>query len=151
MAQILISTISARPDTARARPSTLLEDDKEESYKKIFNPDFNVDIYKNAVLLAKHIDEQLKNKLLSAQERNNIKFYIMQDYTVRLLKTTSVTASKFAKLDTSNFPHDHLEASIELVSTKYKEHGGNDKTAKGRQLLESLMVEQATYFSTHDS
>jgi hypothetical protein len=147
MAQILISTISARPDTARARPSTLLEDDKDESYKKIFNSEFNVEIYKNAVFLAKHVEEQLKTNLTSTQERNNIKFYVMQDYTVRLLKTTSVTASKFAKLDTENFQNDQLKASIELVSTKYKEHGGNDKTAKGRQLLESILTEQTTYFT----
>ncbi|MCF7203543.1 AIPR family protein [Pseudomonas oligotrophica] len=146
MAQILISTISGRPDTARARPSTLLEDDKEASYKQIFNPEFNVEIYKNAVFLAKHIDEQLKARSFSAQERNNLKFYVMQDYTVRTLQTNSISASKFAKLNTDTFNEDQLENSINLVVSLYKYHGGNDKAAKGRQLIDAIKAEQSKYF-----
>lgn len=146
MAQILISTISGRPDTARARPSTLLEGDNEESYKKIFNPEFNIEIYKNAVLLARKVEEKLKEKSITAQERNNIKFYIMYDCTVRSLKTSSITASKFAKLAPEKILDEELEKSIALITSKYQEHGGNDKTAKGRQLLESINNEQKAYF-----
>lgn len=144
MAQVLMSIVDGRPDTARARPSTLLENENEESYKKLFNPDYNVNIFKNAILIARFVEDNLRGEMSSA-DKNNMKFYVMHDFCVRCLKSFHVSPSKLLNLDCENFDLLHFKNSVDFISHFYKEAGGNDRAAKGSALLDSIRAAQRQY------
>ena len=75
LAQCVMAITMQKPDFARARPSTLLEDNT--SYEKLYNKSNDVKSYYIAALLGKKIESFLKLKdALTFSDKNNIKFYI---------------------------------------------------------------------------
>jgi len=63
LTQAMMTISLFRPDSARARPSTLINADNE--YKK-FIPDINIDMYLKVVLIIKATESFLKNDVTMA-------------------------------------------------------------------------------------
>lgn len=140
LAQLLMSTIMGRPDTARARPSTLLEEESNIAYRTIFDPDAGVEHYKSSILISRKVDEFLKTKDLSPADKNNIKFYILHDLCVRLARSTNITPTKLKRIDISTINSAMLQESFATVLKIYSDLGGDDKVAKGTELLNRLAI-----------
>lgn len=137
MSQCLMSSLMQKPDYARARPSTLLEDD--ESYNKLFHKNNDLNTYYLLAAWGRSIEITLKDeKKYSATEINDIKFYVLYAVTAQLVGNIYPGSNAIAKLDEKQTTEKLTKDSIILVFDLYKELGGNDKIAKGPSLTEAL-------------
>lgn len=137
MSQCLISVLMQKPNFARARPSTLLEDD--ESYSKLFHKNNDLQAYYLVALLGRRIEEHLKkDKTYTTTEIADIKFYIL--YTVSCLMTNNLypTSNQIAKLKQEDLTDDIFNYALAITYDLYREHGGTNKVAKGAKLIEEL-------------
>ncbi|RMC98534.1 hypothetical protein EAY64_09190 [Aquitalea palustris] len=151
LAQILMSILMGRPDTARARPSTLLEEENDDSaYKLLFNPESNIEIYKISIEIMRKADEFLKGIELTPNERNNLRFYLIYDVAIRALKTAKITPEKLSRIKLDLIATPLLEESFNFIFDKYKTLGGDDKVAKGAILLSEIKKMQEKLFIQPD-
>ncbi|WP_339683186.1 AIPR family protein [uncultured Pseudoalteromonas sp.] len=137
MSQCLISVLMQKPNFARARPSTLLEDD--ESYSKLFHKNNDLQTYYLVALLGRKIEEQLKkDKAYTTIEIADIKFYIL--YTVSCLMTNSLYpgSNQIAQLKQEDLTDDMFNYALATTYDLYREYGGTNKVAKGAKLIEEL-------------
>jgi len=76
LAQCLISVFLRKPDFARARPSTLLTDD--ETYKKLYESNTDLDVYYKTALFGEKIQANLsKTTDMTSAERNDVLYYLL--------------------------------------------------------------------------
>lgn len=139
MSQCLISTLMQKPDFARARPSTLLEDD--HSYEKLFHKNNELNSYYIIALFGRRIEDNLKiGKKYTATEITDIKFYSL--YVAACIMTNNLYPSgkKLSELDAGSLTDEIINYSIETTYDIYRDLGGTDKIAKGPKLREALML-----------
>lgn len=144
MSQCLISTLMQKPDFARARPSTLLEDD--ESYEKLFHKNNELNAYYIVSLFGRRIEESLKMaKKYTAAEITDIKFYGL--YIASCLMTNSLYpgSKKLSELNTNSLTEEIINYAIGTTYDLYRDLGGTDKIAKGPKLREALMLKLREY------
>lgn len=137
MSQCLISVLMQKPNFARARPSTLLEDD--ESYSKLFHKNNDLQSYYLVAFFGRRIEEQLKkDKNFTTTEIADIKFYIL--YTVSCLMTQSLYpgSNQISKLKHEDLTDDMFNYALVTTYDLYRELGGTNKIAKGAKLIEIL-------------
>lgn len=142
MAQAMMSITLLKPDSARARPSTLIN--SETDYKKIFSLDTPIDVYLKVLQIMKAVEAYLKpeqcGKELERKEITNIKYYIAMMVGIALTGTKSDMINKLSELSAINIPVTTLSSSLDTVLAKYNELGASDQIAKGTKLVESLLV-----------
>ncbi|GGI53966.1 AIPR family protein [Oxalicibacterium solurbis] len=137
MSQCLISVLMQKPDYARARPSTLLDDD--DSYEKLFHKNNDLITYYLVSSLGRRIELVLKsNGDYSIAEINDIKFYVLYSVAVRLTQNVYPSNAAIAKLKEDMLLDEVIEHSIVSVFDLYKRLGGNEKVAKGIQFSSAL-------------
>lgn len=137
MSQCLISVLMQKPNFARARPSTLLEDD--ESYSKLFHKNNDLQAYYLVAFLGRKIEEHLKkDKTYTTTEIADIKFYIL--YTACCLMANSLypMSNQIAKLKPEDLSDDVFNYALAITYDLYRENGGTNKVAKGAKLIEEL-------------
>ncbi len=71
-----MAIVLRRPDTARARPSSLLK--RDEDYERIYNPQYPINLYYVCAETMRHVEAFLKSADagLPAADRNNLRFYV---------------------------------------------------------------------------
>jgi hypothetical protein len=147
MAQTMMAIILLKPDSARARPSTLINSDSE--YKKIFSLDMPIDIYLKVIQIMKIVENYLKpDKCGQELERKvvtNIKYYVAMMVSVKLIGAQKAIPDKLARIPAINISDEILKAALNEVLTKYNELGASDQVAKG-SILTSLLLSQQTAF-----
>ena len=137
MSQCLISVLMQKPDYARARPSTLLDDD--ESYEKLFHKNNDLITYFRLSSLGRRIELHLKkNGRYTVAEINDIKFYVLYAVAVRLTENIYPGNAAISTLNEAAISDDVIERSTISVFDLYKGLGGNEKVAKGTQLSQAL-------------
>ncbi|MGD1930899.1 MAG: AIPR family protein [Leptolyngbyaceae cyanobacterium] len=137
ISQCLMSVLLQKPDYARARPSTLLEDD--QSYNKLFHKNNNLKTYYLVSFWGRKIEEKIKNcKRFSASEITDIKFYVLYVVVCRSLKNLYPQNKSISQLSENDLSDDLVMDSIAIVYDLYKELGGTDKVAKGTSLIDAL-------------
>ena len=137
ISQCLISTLMQKPDFARARPSTLLEDD--ESYSKLFHKNNELNTYYLVALWGRNVESHLRAlKKFTPTEMTDIKFYILYCTTCLITKSLYPSNNKISGLKVENLTEEILNYSVGTVYDLYKELGGTDKIAKGPKLIEAL-------------
>lgn len=137
LSQCLMSVLLQSPDTARARPSTLLEND--ESYEKLFHESNSLNSYFVIASWGKNIELHLKeSKKYSTSENSDIKFYVL--YYLACTKTNSLYPSnkKIETLENLDLHVHDIDTAIDDCYHIYKELGGTDKVAKGSDYLEKV-------------
>ncbi|MBY5350009.1 AIPR family protein [Rhizobium leguminosarum] len=143
MAQAVMSVVLSRPDTARARPSSLIKDNSV--YSQVFSETHPIGMYSNAAALIRHVDRVLKSRSeMSARDRSNLRFYILFWLSCVLVEKTSLTTSDLAGIDVKAVDDSDIEAAADEVWQIYDGLGGTDQIAKGPELrrlaLEALNV-----------
>lgn len=85
MAQAMMAITLLKPDSARARPSTLINSDTE--YRKIFSLDLPIDIYLKTVQIMKAVENFLKpencGQELERKTITNIKYYVAMIVSIK--------------------------------------------------------------------
>lgn len=141
MAQAMMAIILLKPDSARARPSTLIN--AEAEYKKIFSLDMPIDIYLKVIQIMKAVENYLKpdrcGVSLERKVITNIKFYVAMMVGLKLVEEKSNIADKLAQIPTIVIGDEVLKEALELVLDKYNNLGASDQVAKGAGLVAQLL------------
>ncbi|MGV1752803.1 AIPR family protein [Agrobacterium sp. CG674] len=129
LAQAVMSLFRGQPDNARARPSTLIKEDRE--YSMLFSEDFPLDAYVVAADTIRRIEIALKgNPDLSPKDRNNIRFYVLYYLISLKAKSTSLSPQKVAQLK-GEITNGDISGAISLVWELFEREGKSDEVAKG--------------------
>lgn len=136
VAQSAMAIVLARPDDARARPSTLIKSDQD--YQTVFNRAYPVAIYHICVSFMKRVEVHLRQKGLPAEEVNNRKFHLAMFAARRLLNSATPSVTRLATLSPDAFYETVLEACFKEVEAIYQQLGANDQVAKGPEFVSKL-------------
>lgn len=136
LGQSLMSILSHKPDTARARPSTLLNNNVE--YNGLFNSNVSLDVYYICVRILLDVDSYLKSiSSIQTTARSDIKFYIALDIATKLIGELP-TKDNILSISINDIL-SVVPESFEKIYNKYMDLGGNNKVAKGSDLKEWLI------------
>lgn len=139
LAQATMSLILARPDNARARPSSLLKDD--DTYASVFSDKIPVQAYVNATKLLQMVDVALRVcSNIARRERTNIRFFVLYCLGAEQAHRPNPSAEHLAKLDVAEVAAEDVKNAIETVSGLYHLAGASDQSAKGTELRD-LVIE----------
>lgn len=133
LGQALMTIILHKPNVARARPSTLLNNNDE--YLKLFNEQNSLKSIFNCALLLKAIDNELKKKeYISTTERSDLSYYVCLDIAYQIFNILP----DWGLMDTLDFSlvtADLINDAFSVIQAKYQELGGTNKVAKGNDLI----------------
>ena len=139
LAQAVMAIVLRRPDTARARPSSLLKTD--EDYRQVFNSSYPIELYYVCAEAMRRVESYLKSPSLNvaAKDRNNLRFYVAMHAVAGLDNSPKAEASKIAKFDVAELDQQAVQNSLDLIQPKYVALGGNDQASKGPSLLKAVL------------
>lgn len=137
LSQCLMSVLLQRPDTARARPSTLLEND--ESYEKLFHENTTLNTYYLVASWGRAVELRLKEmKKYETAENSDIKFYVLYYLACEKVNNLYPSSKKIESVATPNLQDQDIDVAINACYDMYKELGGSDKVAKGTDYLDKV-------------
>jgi hypothetical protein len=146
LSQCLISVLLQNPNSARARPSTLLTDD--ETYKKLYPQDQGLDGFYNIAVIGKRVDNIIKSiGKYQVTQKSDIKFYVIYAVFAKVLKRERICIKDAASIDLSLFSEKLITNTIDEVFNLYIQLGGNDKIAKGSDLITFLKSQLRNLFT----
>ena len=142
LSQVVISILLQKPDYARARPSTLINND--EDYKDIFNENYRVPMYLICVRLMKRVEEFIRQNAetytLSRESVNNIKFHTAMLVTMKILrKSSNIRMEDIVGIELETITDDLLAAALKQVLEIYQILGATDRVAKGPIFTKQLI------------
>lgn len=144
MAQALMAIILARPDTARARPSSLIKSTSD--YNRIFSEDHPIEVYLACIRIVRAVEIHLKSRDLASKDRNNVRFYaaleVARDVTGEDIPSLSQLKARALVV----IAESTVQACADRVLRCFAELGGTDQVAKGPELknaLDGLRQQQA--------
>jgi len=152
MAQAVMTMLLGRPDTARARPSSLIKDNSV--YASVFSEQHPIGLYTNAAQLIRIVDSVLKTRSeMTGRDRSNVRFYALFWLGALLTRKASPKAADIAKLDVKAVDASDVEASVDAVWKLYEMLGKSDQAAKGSDLrkrtIEGVEQQVAKMHASH--
>ena len=141
LSQAVMSILLGRPNDARARPSSLLKDDVD--YMAVFNPKYNIDLYRICATILEKVETFLKLEelALETRERNNIKFHLVMYAAMCAKHRTKLSVADIASLDIQSFNSSFLKQCFDRVWAFYQSSGGDDRAAKGTDFRHELILD----------
>lgn len=138
LAQAVMSILLGKPDSARARPSSLLK--KDEDYKRVFNKDYPLMLYLFCSRALKIVDVFVKSEIasLNSEERTNLKFHLAMLAAMRIAGKINLSHKDFEKMQIISITDNLLLECLETVKSVFVELGGTDQVAKGVKFVEEL-------------
>lgn len=138
LSQAVMSVLLGKPDSARARPSSLLKND--EDYKQVFSKDYPLSIYLFCAKLLKKIDGFVKSEAasLGTEERINLKFHLAMFVSMKLAARAGLSPKDFERLQVDNVTDDLLLDSLKIVKCEFVKSGGTDQVSKGPDFVAAL-------------
>ncbi len=136
LGQCMITLFVKRPDHARARPSTLLNDDS--IYEKLYKDDNNLEIYNKSAQLGKKVQRIIRSSDYSQAEKSDIVFYVLFAVVAKYLNKTDISFDDIIDLDVNDISDDYINVVKEIVYNKYKELGGNGRVAKSSNFINQI-------------
>lgn len=133
LAQAMITVVAGRPNTARARPGSLLK----EANNLVFDPSYDVKIYARAVELLRSTDALIQDVLSDCgrRDRNNIKFQVAGKI---VLDSTGGHFSAVAFQGNELVSPDKRKKIVRAIYAKYLELGGTDRVAKSEEFWSAV-------------
>lgn len=137
LGQCLMSLFLGKPNYARARPSTLLSNDTY--YRQLYVDNTDLEIFYQSAKLGKKVERYIKGPNDYAQAtKSDILFYVVYVVAALELKTKTISAVEFKAMDIDKIDEDKIGAVTQKVVELYRELGGNNRVAKGSDLLEQV-------------
>lgn len=142
MAQLIMTILLGKPDSARARPSSLIKDDTV--YSQVFSEAHPISLYSNAAALIRIVDRALKSRSeLKGRDRSNLRFYALYWLVAVLTRKAEPKAGDVAALDVKAVDAAEVEAAVDEVSKLYEALGSTDAAAKGPDLRKATIEKVA--------
>lgn len=136
LGQCLMSIFKSAPNTARARPSTLLNDDNH--YEALYSNDIGIQVYWRSAELGKRVERFIKGSDLPRGDQNDILFYVLYFLVASICQKTDITFADFMNIDFSAIEDEQIQSALDQVYNLYRDMGGNSKVAKGSKLILSI-------------
>lgn len=137
LAQCLISIFLRKPDFARARPSTLLTDD--ETYKKLYESNADLEVYYKTALLGKKVQTNLaKTSEMTSAERNDVLYYLLYGVSAKIFCKKDITFLDVKSMNMDIVTDDLINELKIVIYAKYKELGGNGRGAKSDTFITEI-------------
>ena len=138
MAQAVMAIVLQRPDSARARPSSLIKRDDE--YQRLFSATYPIEVYRASAQIIKQLEAFLAQHAdnISFADRNNLRFYIAMAACQDALQKAEPSATDVASLAGTPLDGAVLESSYQAVKMHYHTLGASDQAAKGSALLSAI-------------
>ena len=137
LSQCLISVLLQSPNSARARPSTLLTDD--ETYKKLYPQNRGLEGFYNIAFIGKKVDNIMRSiGKYQITQKSDIKFYVIYAVFISVIKKEIISIEDAATVDLSLFTEGLIIDTTDIVFNLYMKLGGTDKIAKGPDFVISL-------------
>lgn len=138
LAQSVMAVMLERPDAARARPTTILQD--EDTYKEMFEPETDLNIYKVCAQLYFVVDTYFKQerKMLQSVYRNNLRYHLMMTLTWRLNKSRPVHRAALGALKVSTLKKADIADEMAQLRKIFDKAGATDKTAKDAAFTDAV-------------
>ncbi|HGM7396571.1 TPA: AIPR family protein [Serratia marcescens] len=137
LAQCLMAITMHKPDTARARPSTLLEDDV--SYEKLYSAANNIHSYYIAALIGKKSEQYLRTQTdLSISDKNNLRFYLAFAVSVIITENKFPGFRSLESVTPQDITDERMRMAFDLIFERYTTLGGGDKLAKGNVFTKDI-------------
>ena len=142
LGQCLMSLFLGKPNFARARPSTLLSNDTY--YKQLYIDNTDLEVFYRSAKLGKKVEHFIKSSSNYDQAtKSDILFYVVYVVVAVELQNVAITTEAFKKMDMDKINDEKMETAAKMVLDLYKELGGNNKVAKGSELLEKVQAKIA--------
>lgn len=140
LAQCLITLFLRKPDYARARPSTLLTDDK--TYKVLYEDNQDLEVFYKCALLGKKVQINVKKTApFSSAEKSDIMFYLLYGVVANKLKKPNITFDDIKLLDVDSITEQDIDEVKDKIYTLYKANGGNGRVAKSTTFVDKVDAE----------
>lgn len=145
LAQCLITIFLKKPDYARARPSTLLNDEK--TYNELYEKNNDLEVFYRVALLGKKIQKNVRSGSdYSSAEKSDILYYVLYAVIADVLGKKNITPADIKNLDMDSVTDTLIEDIRNRVYEIYKQHGGNGRVAKSAefiQYIDNMLDEQS--------
>ena len=137
LAQCLITIFLKKPDYARARPSTLLNDEK--TYNELYEKNNDLEVFYRVAVLGKRIQKCVKSvSAYTPAEKSDILFYVLYAVVAHILNKQDIKPFDIKNLD-MNLITDEIIINIrDSVYDIYKQHGGNGRVAKSAEFIQYI-------------
>jgi hypothetical protein len=147
LAQAVLAICLADPASARARPSSLLEDDVD--YGRIFDPQRERSIYLWAASTQKHVDAFLRSEDgVTREEIANLRFHLATMLVAEALgrRVDANRRDDVASLVGREFTAGELRAALRelresMASYRVQTRLGMDRVAKSGEFVEAMLVD----------
>lgn len=137
--QCFISLFWGKPNYARVRPSTLLSND--DYYKQLYIDNTDLELFYRSACLGKKVERYIKSTSKYAQAtKSDILFYVVYTVAALAVQAPDISAEAFKALDMSTLDDTKIAQASQLAFKLYQELGGNNKVAKGPELLERIRI-----------
>lgn len=137
LAQCLITVFLKKPDYARARPSTLLNDEK--TYNELYEKNNDLEVFYRVALLGKKIQKNVRSVSdYSPAEKSDILYYVLYAVIAGVLSKKNITPSDIKNLDMDSVTDTIIENIRNRVYEIYKQHGGNGRVAKSAEFIQYI-------------
>lgn len=138
LAQCLISIFLKKPDYARARPSTLLNDEK--TYRELYVNCNDLEVFYRVAVLGKKIQKNVKSiSDYTPPEKSDILFYVLYATISYVLTKKDITPSDIKSLDMNEVTDEIITLIRDKVYNIYKSHGGNGRVAKSADFIQYII------------
>ena len=137
LAQCLITIFLKKPDYARARPSTLLNDEK--TYNELYEKNNDLEVFYRVALLGKKIQRNVRSGSdYSSAEKSDILYYVLNAVIADVLGKKNITPADIKNLDIDSITDTLIEDIRNRVYEIYKQHGGNGRVAKSAEFIQYI-------------
>ncbi len=137
LAQCLITIFLKKPDYARARPSTLLNDEK--TYNELYEKNNDLEVFYRVALLGKKIQRNVRSgSNYSSAEKSDILYYVLYAVIADVLGKKNITPADIKNLDIDSVTDTLIEDIRNRVYEIYKQHGGNGRVAKSAEFIQYI-------------
>ena len=137
LAQCLITIFLKKPDYARARPSTLLNDEK--TYNELYEKNNDLEVFYRVALLGKKIQKNVRSGSdYSSAEKSDILYYVLYAVIADVLGKRNITPADIKNLDMDSVTDTLIENIRNRVYEIYKQHGGNGRVAKSAKFIQYI-------------
>lgn len=137
LAQCLITIFLKKPDYARARPSTLLNDEK--TYNELYEKNNDLEVFYRVALLGKKIQRNVRSGSdYSSAEKSDILYYVLYAVIAAVLSKKNIIPSDIKNLDMDSVTDNIIENIRNRVYEIYKQHGGNGRVAKSAEFIQYI-------------
>jgi hypothetical protein len=139
LAQAVIAIALQKPDEARARPLTFVNN----NYGGIFDETYDKDLYAACILIDRQVTSYMEQEAVTSDEKRDLHYYVGAIVCSLLASKSHPTPPEIAGLaKTCVVPIDipTLETAADIAITAYKKLGATDKVAKSVSMRTEMIA-----------